>query len=150
MMTSAITKKSVVAMALSRISSCALAEALLIAANTADGKAAIVGLAEKLALSSADPEALGKADLATEIVALCSLVTTNDDRLAAQSWMYESYSKRALSICLAVAADTVQGSRVLLDSLSGDCSENVRDAICIALGKRWILASDGDADGIPL
>lgn len=147
-MTSAITKKSVVAMALSRISSDAIAEALWLAANTEDGKAAIVGLAEKVVSSSADLEPTGKTELATEIVALCSIVTTDDERLAAQSWMYAVYSKRALSICLAVAADTVQGSRALLDSLSGDCSENVRDAICIALGKRWILARD--ADGITL
>lgn len=151
-MFSAITKKSVIVKALSKVGLTVLAELLMEGANTVDGWHALRDLAKRLTdsivtITQKDREQLDKA---TEIIALCSLVTTDDDRLA-MGWMCANYSKTALAVCLAVVADTEQGALVLRDKIKDAALEDeYADAVAIALGNSWIHAPESPDDWIPL
>lgn len=154
-MFSAITKKSVIVKALSKVRLTVLAELLTEGAKTADGEHALRALAKRLTdtIVTITPKDKEQLDSAAEIVALCSLVTT-DDNLLAMSWMCADYSKIALAVCLAVVADTEQGARALRDKTKDKSPESpiceLADAVAIALGKSWIHAPDSPDDWLPL
>lgn len=151
-MFSAITKKSVIVKALTKTPSPLLAALLSDAANTIDGQRALEALAKRLteSIDTIAPKDKEQAEMAAEIVALCSLFTTDEPWIALNLWNAARYSKTALAVCLAVTADTEQGSRMLLKLINEtEPDGNLSYAATVALGKRWILAPESAADWVP-
>lgn len=153
-MFSAITKKSVLVKALSKMRSTVLVELLSSAANTIDGKNALDGLAKRLteSIDTIAPKNKEQADMSAEIVALCSLFATDEPLITLNWWSADCYSKTVLAVCLAVTADTEQGSRMLLKLIKQEAGKDsdLAYAATVALGKRWILAPESPTDWVPL
>lgn len=148
-MTGPVTKKSVIAKALAKYDAERLSELLIGATTAADAQTALKAFAERLASSfnKESPKDRQRIELADEVLALCSLVTTDSDRIAVDYAPVARYSPAHLAICLAAVVDN-ESARHALEG----CIEDpwYGEIAAIAVGRDWITAPESPVDWVPL
>lgn len=148
-MTGPVTKKSVIAKALSKYDAERLSELLIGATATADAQMTLKAFAGRLACSvnKESPKDRQRIELIEEVLALCSLVTTDNDVLVIDHAPVALFSPAHLAICLAAVVDNKSARRALENDID---SPTYGDIVAIALGRDWITASESPVDWVPL